>query len=211
MRYACVVCWVVLISTTACNYGWNKANGVQVVPTAYFYPPGIETSATDPRPIPSNTVKHLPSRRVSVVLPDGWHWSMRGRDLIATRDGVFLQHILIEQIHVDEVEQSIFGSWPFIGGRSQNAGVFVRSTKQWPLRTVKYFTKRLEAGMAPTDAAEVILGSRANDPSVADLVVREVGGRSFAGNQGFKVVVDFRVPPPRRSVSDGRRSGAGRR
>jgi hypothetical protein len=129
---------------------------------------------------------------------------MRGRDLIATRDGVFLQHILIEQIHVDEVEQSIFGSWPYIGGLSQNAGVYVRSTKQWPLRTVKYFTKRFEAGMVPTDAAEVILGSRANDPSVADLVVREVGGRSFAGNQGFKVVVDFRVPAPEdlRGVGD---------
>lgn len=107
---------------------------------------------------------------------------MRGRDIIATKNGVFLQNILIEQIHVDEVEQSIFGEWPFLGRANE---AIVRSAKQWPLRTVKYYTKRLTVGMAPTEAAEAILGSRANDPSVTDLVVREVDARRVAGNQGF--------------------------
>lgn len=177
MSYSFLVCCIITIqiTTTACSLGWKQTEGAQVLPEAY---PG-QVSPTDDVDGPA-------SRRVAIVLPDGWHWVMRGQDLMATRDGVFLQNIFIERIHVDQVEQSISGMFPLAA----------LSSKQWPLRTVKYLKKRFAAGMPPTEGADVIVGSRANDPSVTDLVVREVVAQQFAGNHGFRAVFDFRLNAP---------------
>jgi hypothetical protein len=110
---------------------------------------------------------------------------MRGDDMMATRDGVFLQNIFIERIHVDQITQS--------------AGLFrgvAWSWTQWPLHTVKYLKKRFAEGMGSTEGADVILDSLANNPSVTDLQTHEVAPLQFAGNQGFRAVFDFRLNTP---------------
>lgn len=112
---------------------------------------------------------------------------MRGDDFVATRDGVFLQNIFVERIHVDQVEL-YSGMFPLAA----------LSSKQWPLRTVKSMKKRFAPGMSPTDAADVLLDSRRNDPAVAGLEVREIATRTIAGNRAFKAVFDFRLRDPGR-------------
>jgi hypothetical protein len=47
--------------------------------------------------------------------------------------------------------------------------------------------------MPPADAAEVLLGSRGNDPSVTGLEVRKIVIRTIAGQQAFRAVFDFRL------------------
>jgi hypothetical protein len=162
---------MILLNTTACNPGWKRQQGAQILPEVYLYnSPDLETPPT------------ATSSRVTFTLPDGWHWVMRGDDFIATRNGVFLQNISVERIHVGRVEQSD-GMFPLAA----------LSSKQWPFRTVKYLKKRFAPGMSPTDAAGVVLASRANNPGVADLDIREVIMQTVAGYQGFKAVYDFRL------------------
>jgi hypothetical protein len=47
--------------------------------------------------------------------------------------------------------------------------------------------------MPPADAAEVLLDSRGNDPSVTGLEVHKVVTRTVAGQQAFRAVFDFRL------------------
>lgn len=122
------------------------------------------------------------SGRVLFTVPEGWHWVRRGEDVLATRDGVFLQQILVERLHVDQVDQKV-GAFPLA----------VWSSKAWPVRTAKNLTDRFVAGMSPADAAEVLLGSRRNDPSVADLALRKVVTRTIAEQQAFRAEFDFRL------------------
>ncbi len=173
---------MILLNTTACNPGWKHQGGTQTLPEVYqYFSPGRETSpAADSDGYPA--WKTSTSSRVAFVLPEGWHWVMRGDDFMATKDGVFLQNISVERIHVAQVEQSD-GMFPLAA----------LSSKQWPFRTVKYLKKRLELGMSPTKAADVVLGSRASTPGVADFEVREVVAQTVSGYQGFKAVCDFRL------------------
>ncbi len=50
--------------------------------------------------------------------------------------------------------------------------------------------------MTPSDAAEALLDSLKSNPRVAGLEVREVVMQPVAGNQGFKVVYDFKFAEP---------------
>ena len=43
------------------------------------------------------------------------------------------------------------------------------------------------------DVADVVLSSRANNPGIAGLEVKEVMMQTIAGYQGFKAVYDFRL------------------
>ena len=164
---------LVLAATLACAPTWKHTGGAVALSPAYFYPK-VEMEAG---------MLESESRSVSFTLPDGWHWYRRGSDFIATRDGVFLQQILVERLHLDQVDQKIGGA----------ASVGAWSTFAWPVRTAKSLTKRFVAGMPPADASEVLLDSRGNDPSVTGLEVRELVTRTVAGQPAFSAVFDFRL------------------
>ncbi len=171
---AILLCGILLLAgTVACAPTWKSAGGAATLSPAYFHPKGeTEGAATAPE-----------SRGVSFTVPEGWHWYPLGDDFIATRDGVFLQQILVERLHIDQVEQKFGGAF----------SLAVWSSRAWPVHTAKSLTKRFVAGMPPADAAEVLLGSRANDPSVAGLEARKIVTRTIAGQQAFRALFDFRL------------------
>jgi hypothetical protein len=175
MKRPAILCFSILVlaGTVGCAPTWKSARGRVGLSPAYFYPKGDTEDATSASE----------SRRVSFTVADGWHWYLRGEDFIATRDGVFLQQILVERLHVDQVDQKVRGAFPLAAW----------SSSAWPIRTAKSLTKRFAAGMPPADAAEALLGSRGNDPSVADLGVRKVVTRTIAGQQAFRASFDFRL------------------
>jgi hypothetical protein len=126
---------------------------------------------------------------VTLTLPQGWSSVMRGNDLVATNDGVFLQNIEVERIHVSEVKHSD-GAFPL-------AAI---SSKLWPLRTVRSMSLRFAPGMSPADAAEVILASRANNGGVTEFRRQEVTLQTIAGHDGFKATFDFRLSVGQRTT-----------
>ena len=216
MRYSSLVCCVmlILITTTACRLGWKQTEGVQVLPEAYpggDYPTAIE--------------ERLASRRIAIAFPAGWHWVKSRQNTMATRDGVFLQNILIERIHVNQTQSKMLSlepegvqpsqQWPippvppFTTLRRILSGVvWAQSSRQWPLYTFPYLKNNFAEGMVSTEVADVILDSRANNPRVTDLQIREVAPLQFAGNQGFRAVFDFRLnTPDDRSMVNGVMSG----
>jgi hypothetical protein len=172
----CIV--VIALALMGCTLGWKPTRGVQIL--TYQAPISgipLNVNASD-----ISVKKSAASTSVSFVLPDGWHWVMRGDDYIVTRDGVFLQNIHYERVGINQVEQSD-GKFPFAA----------LSSKQWPIRTVPYLKKRFELGMSPADAADVVLSSRANTPGVNDFEIREVVMQEIGGYQGFKAVYDFKL------------------
>lgn len=158
---------------------WNHTSGSQLLPRPY------EVNATESMEFMKAGGVYDPCA-VAFTVPKDWHWFIRGEDMIATRDGVFLQHIFIERIHVDQVDQDILGTFWLVAW----------SSKVWPTRTVKSLKKRFIPEMSPADAAVVLLGSRENDPAVTGLKVRERTTQTIAGHQAFRVVFDFRLKGP---------------
>lgn len=163
---------LLLLATAGCTPTWKSAAGTVAMSPAYLHSNGAS----------ENAATGATSGRVTITVPEGWHWVLRGDDLIATRDGVFLQQILVERLHVEQVDQKL-GAFP----------VAAWSSKVWPVRTAKNLTRRFVAGMPPADAAEVLLDSRRHDPSVADLALRKIVTRTIAGQQAFRAEFDFRL------------------
>lgn len=158
---------VVLALCSACQAGWSADPG----------PRSLSAAAG-----PEGT---RPARGLSLTIPEGWHWYERGRDLIATRDGVFLQNLLVERISVGETAQSVAGLFP----------VAALSSKQWPTRTAKNLRVPLRGDMSPLEAAEALLGSRRNDPALVELSAGEVSHVTVAGHSAFAFELSFRVDP----------------
>ena len=181
VRLAGVVLMASLVAP-ACVTRWERTPGVQVLPEIDVdrHVRSVEP-ATDPTKA-TGSDNSFRSRRLSFSLPDGWNQVWRENDLLVSRDGVFLQHILVERIHVDQT-----------GGLDGRFSLATISSKQWPVRTVPYMKKRLAPGMSPFEVAEVVLESRRNNPGITDLVAGEVVPREVAGNPGFMVAYDFRV------------------
>ncbi len=164
---------LLLGGAAGCAPKWKEARGAVTLPPASFQTEGAaEGSASETE-----------SRRVAFTVPDGWHWYRRGEDFIATRDGVFLQQILVERLHLDQVDQKVAGAFPLA----------VWSVSAWPVRTAKSLPRRFAEGMRPDDAAEVLLGSRRNDPSVNGLEVRKIVTRTIAGQPAFRTDFEFRL------------------
>lgn len=171
-----VVAVIALLILTACAPWvptWNHNGGIHTLPAssanyALFKFDTQLASATRSRP-------------VTFTMAEGWHWFERGDDLIATRDGVFLEHILIERIHVAQKDQNM-GSY--------NSAY---STKLWPIRTAKNLKRHFVADMSPADAAEVLLASRRNDPAIDGMEVEKIVTRTVAGRQAFRAVFDFNL------------------
>jgi len=173
VRFGIAVVIPILAGTAACAPTWKHAGGPRELS-----PAGAYLAAGPP-----DAAGTLASSPVLFTVPDGWHWYFRGEDFIATRDGVFLQQIFVERLRIDQVDQKVNGAFPLA----------VLSSKLWPTRTAKSLMERFAAGMPPADAAEVLLASRRNDPSIADLRVRKIVTRTVAGQQAFRVVFDFRL------------------
>lgn len=173
-----------LLTAGACTPTWNHDGGKHVLSaSAAFIPAGPAAQPQEAGALSAYDGRTVLSRAVSFVVPEGWHWFERGDDLIATKDGVFLQHLFIERIHVTQVDQAVMGAFPFAAF----------SSKQWPTRTARSLKRRFTAGMPPADAAEVLLESRRNDPAVTDLQVQKVVTRTVAGHQAFRAGFDFRL------------------
>jgi hypothetical protein len=181
VRLAGVVLMASIVAP-ACVARWERAPGVQVLPEIDVdrHVRSVEP-ATDPTKAGGSDSSYR-SRRLYISLPEGWNQVWRESDLFASRDGVFLQHILVERIHVDQT-----------GGLDGRFSLATISSKQWPVRTVPYLKKRLAPGMSPSEVAEVLLESRRNNPGISDLAVGEVVPREVAGHPGFMVAYDFRV------------------
>jgi hypothetical protein len=177
---------VALFAAASCAPAWKHAGGERRIPPARFDlsspREGADKGATA-GPSGEAAWTGSASRPVSFVLPPGWHWYDRGEELIATKDGVFLQHLFLERLHVDQVDQEVDGFYP--------QAAF--SATAWPTRTARSLSKRFAAGMAPTEAAEVLLASRRNDPALADLQVLRVGTCTVAGRQAFRAEFVFRL------------------
>jgi len=181
VRLAGVVLVAFLVAP-ACVARWERAPGVQILPeTLPDRYVGREESGTGPTKV-AGSDNSFRSRRLSLSLPGGWNQVLRENDLFASRDGAFLQHILVERIHVDQT-----------GGLDGPFSLAAVSTKQWPVRTVPYMKKRLAPGMSPSEVAEVVLESRRNNPGISNLVVGEVVPQNVAGHPGFMIEYDFRV------------------
>jgi hypothetical protein len=162
-----------LVAHPACVSTWKSARGPESLSPAFAGSMEDGEAAAEARR----------SCRLTFTLPAGWHWYVRGDDLIATRDGVFLQQIVVERLHAGQADREVraFGAW---------------SSSAWPVRTRKNLTRPFAWGMPPEEAAEVLLGSRGNDPSVADLEVRKVVTRTIAGRQAFRAQFEFRLKSP---------------
>ena len=122
------------------------------------------------------------ARAVRLTLPLDWYWTRRGDDLVATRDGVFLQNLTVERFHVDSREQSEF-MFPRIAF----------SARQWPLRTLRYLLTPLTAPQSPEALIDAVLASRAATPGVSELTVRERSTTTLAGWPAGRVEYDFRL------------------
>jgi hypothetical protein len=101
-------------------------------------------------------------------------------DFVATRDGVFLQNISIERIHVDQTD-----------GSQRKFALAVLSPKQWPFHTLRSPKKQFLRGMSPAVAYDVALANWMNNAAVLDLHVRSVVFEPVAGFPGFKAEYDF--------------------
>jgi hypothetical protein len=164
---------LILAGTVTCGPTWKHVDGPMVLSPAWMMVPDVTSEGT----------RTLESSPVAFTIPDGWHWYPRGEDFIATRDGVFLQQIFIERLHVVQDDQEVNGAFPLAA----------LSSKLWPTRTAKSLTKRFTADMEPAAAAGILLDSRRNDPSVIDLQVLETGTRTIAGRPAFRAVFEFRL------------------
>lgn len=184
MRYPVLLFCSLLLSLgmTACTPGWKRAGGTTTLPA--LSPQRLPGPASAPDGPAENRGAGNTDRsgRASLALPEGWGWIMRGDDLMATRDGVFLQHILVERIPID---QAVAATDPHPPSE--------RSSEKWPVRTARFARTRLAPGMSPDDLAGYILDSRRNNPGITDLEVRKVEARRIAGYPGFRAVYDFRV------------------
>jgi hypothetical protein len=174
---------LLLVVMTACTPTWNHTTGAQTLPSSHVNLAPAAGAAPETDIQTGGTGRTAVSSPVALVVPAGWHWFNRGDDLIATKDGVFLQQIFIERIHIDQVKQDVTGAFPLA----------VLSSKQWSTRTVESLKKRFTAGMLPADSADVLLVSRRNDPKVTELHVRKVVTRTIADRQAFRAVFDFRL------------------
>jgi len=173
--------FAVLVLLGGCTLGWRDTSGRHVMDPAQT--PGaprdeVATSGPAAQPAPS-------SRAVIIAIPAGWEWSPRGDDLMTSRDGPFLQHILVERFHVNQKTQDISGAFPLAA----------YAAKLWPLRTVSHLKVPIVEGMAPITVGEGIMDSRRSDPAAEELRVLGLRPAQIAGIPGFCADYEFRLAP----------------
>jgi hypothetical protein len=172
------------LSLPGCIPNWTPVTGLVDLP-ALPAVSRISQSGASTETAPDASHAAAQSLLLSLTLPHEWNYVMRGDDLLASRDGMFLQHIQVERIPIDQTDQSD-GAFP--------QAAF--SSKQWPVRTGRYLTGTLTPGMSPLDVAEAVLASRRNNEGVSAVEVLEMTPRTVAGHPGFRIVLQFHVAVP---------------
>jgi hypothetical protein len=181
MRRASPAAAVIVLLAAGCHAGWSDAAGPRTLS-----PRSGELAAPTGASTPDDAaaaLRHPASLAVELVVPEGWHWYERGDDLILTRDGVFLQNVLVERFEVAQTSQSIRGLRPAVA----------ISAKIWPVRTVANLERRFEPAMAPADAADVLLQSRRRDPALVDFESEPLQTCVIAGHPAFRFASSFRI------------------
>ncbi len=120
--------------------------------------------------------------RVSVVVPAGWHHVARGDDLVLTRDGVYLQNVLVERVAAGQEEP----------GR----GLFPQaalSSKQWPLGTACWLAAPFAPDVTPAAAGAAVVEALRRHPAVTELAAGDVETATVAGRAAFRVAAAFRL------------------
>lgn len=169
---------------SGCVPRWTVAEGVVDLPALSPLNPMDQTGTQGETP-PIASQAAASSRHLSLLLPRGWNYVMRGDDLVASREGMFLQQIHVERISIHHTDQSD-GAFPYAA----------LSSKQWPVRTGRYLTASLEAGMSPLEVAGAVAASRKNNKGIFDVDIKEMIPWTLAGNPGFRAVLDFSVAVP---------------
>lgn len=175
---------VVALFLSGCIPRWVPAEGVVDLP-ALVAVSRVSQSGASTETTPFPPISETRSLHLSLVLPRGWNYVMRGEDLLASRDGMFLQHIHVERIRIDQADQSD-GAFP--------QAAF--SSRQWPVRTGRYLTGRLASGMSPLHVAGAVLESRKNNKGIFNVEILETVPWEVAGTPGFRTVLDFHVSVP---------------
>ena len=106
------------------------------------------------------SLKNLPVNDFLVEIPKGW-WKPKHIDkYLFTKDGVFLQYVLIQQRPIDR-----------------------------PYRNTK---KKLNKGMLPQEAADVIIDEIASDRRIYNFNVIENRPAIIDGRDGFKILFAYK-------------------
>ena len=106
------------------------------------------------------SLKDLSDNDFSVEIPNGW-WKPKHLDkYLITKDGVFLQYVLIQQRPIDR-----------------------------PYRNTK---KKLNKGMLPQEAADVIIDEIASDRRIYHFNVIENAPAIIDGREGFKILFTYK-------------------
>lgn len=179
-RLSLAVVLILLAVISGCSTTpWEKGRRVTLSPRGARAPSGLETLGAGGEPVAAPLLAS--SRAVILTVPADWFWIRRGDDLVATRDGVFLQNLTVERFHIESKKQSeymnliSFTSW------------------RWPLRTLNYLPAPLAATMSPAELVDALLASRTATPGVSGLSVRERGTTLLAGWPAGRVEYDFRL------------------
>lgn len=167
-----------LLLATACSTTpWKSGGAVELSALTAPWPAAAGSNdATVAAPPRANAPP------LSLVLPADWYWLRRGDDLVATRDGIFLQNITLERFHCAQREQSQF-MFPRIS----------LTAWQWPLRTLTHLKTPLAPAMTPTALSAALLASRGASPGVSEVQVFERGETVVAGRSAGRVEYGFRV------------------
>lgn len=147
------------LGAAGCTLGWRHAPGPRVMSEA-----GNECA------------------RLRVVVPAGWHHVARGDDLVLTRDGVYLQHVLVERIAAGQDAQS--------PGLLPQAAL---SSKQWPLRTAHSMATPFAADVTPLAAGAALVESLRHEASLTELEAGPVEAATVAGHASFRFETRFRL------------------
>ena len=101
-----------------------------------------------------------PRHHFSVSIPDGWMKFNSDHHLLISRDGPFLQYILVESRDLKS---------PF-----------------------SHTMRKMQSGMLPQEAAQIILDDLKLDRAVRNLEVLENGPITIGRSEGFKILFTYR-------------------
>lgn len=176
LRIAAVLLLLAALLGACSNTPWRRGSSVTL---ASLSAPLRESESSPPV---QGGAAAPAARPLVVTIPSDWVWLRRGSDLVATRDGIYLQNLTIERFHLTQRKQSTF--------------MFPRlsfTALSWPLRTLSYLQGPLNEGGGREELIDAVIASRKAAPGVSELTVRERSAVTLAGVPAGRVVYDFRL------------------
>lgn len=126
------------------------------------------------------------SRKIVIKPPMGWKYATNGANsrFIVTREGRYLQNILIERIHVEDSKGILCWDCAF-------PYVYV----SWPM-----LQKRFTPHMAPMDAATVVIENLRQNSALSNFSPASVELQTIDGHECFKAMFEYRIAIKGRQV-----------